>query len=249
MKNLTKRIFILMLFVSIAMFSITTVSASVVSTTQTHASTDEGIQIEEKYKKVSKNKITFNANGGKVGSKKTFVKNVNKGAKISKFPASPKRAGYAFKGWYTKKVGGTKIDVNTKPTKSVSYYAQWKKGNSRVLNVAEKKLVGTWWRYNPYNYKMDTYSFSAEGKFSFVVGDSFIKSGNYNASSGKITFTNIVKTRWAGEKINYPNKIAEYRIDKRSDGKGDILIIASLDYDKTYLPLSFTWDRWYKTLS
>jgi len=103
-----------------------TVTAAVVSEPQNDITKKDNIQIEEKYKKVSKNKIIFNANGGKINSKNTVSINVNKGSKIKKFPATPKRTGYTFEGWYTKKTGGTKINVNTKPTKSVTYYAHWK---------------------------------------------------------------------------------------------------------------------------
>ena len=130
----------LILFVSVAMFSILAVSASVVSTTQTYTTANDGIQIEAKYKKASTYKITFNANGGKIGSKKTVATNIKKGAKINKFPATPKRTGYTFEGWFSKKSGGKKISVNTKPTKNIIYYAQWKK----VLTAEEKKLVGGW---------------------------------------------------------------------------------------------------------
>ena len=64
MENSMKRIFILlMLLVSIAMFSIVTVSASKVNTRQTYTADDDGIQIETKYEKISTNKITFNAMG------------------------------------------------------------------------------------------------------------------------------------------------------------------------------------------
>jgi uncharacterized repeat protein (TIGR02543 family) len=108
------------------MFSITIVTAVAVSESQNDMTKHDGIQIEVKYKKVSTNKIIFNGNRGKIGSKKTVSVNIKKGTKIGKFPTTPKRNGYIFMGWYTKKTGGTKITKNTKPTKSVVYYAQWK---------------------------------------------------------------------------------------------------------------------------
>jgi len=191
MKNLTKRIFILILFVSIVILSIVTVSASEVSTSQTITTSNDGVQIEAKYKKVSKNKIVFNGNGGKIGSKKTVVKNVNKGAKISKFPASPKRAGYNFKGWYTKKSGGTKISVNTKPTKSVTYYAQWEKKRSsttntnQLLNEAEKKLVGKWVIVLTND---ERWWFNKEGTFTNTLQNGGSKyEGVYSVTNGVLT--------------------------------------------------------------
>jgi uncharacterized repeat protein (TIGR02543 family) len=70
-----------------------------------------------------KYKVTMNANGGKV-SKKSITKEKNK--KIGKLP-KPTKKGYTFKGWYTKKVGGSKISATKKIVKNVTYYAHWKK--------------------------------------------------------------------------------------------------------------------------
>jgi len=252
MKSSSKRIFILILLVSIAMFSIVTVSASVVSTTQTCPTTDEGIQIEEKYKKVSKNKITFNANGGKIGSKNTVVKNINKGAKISKFPASPKRTGYNFKGWFVKKSGGTKISVNTKPTKSVSYYAQWTKKNANTK--IGSKLLGNWETFgssfgssgNDFYY----YTFNSNGTFEYGSVDSvgsipryLHKVGNYKVSNGKITFTNVVQYDRQGKKIkNCPDAVREYQILNPLDGsKKERLKIPRFDSDSEYVSISGGW--------
>ncbi|MCL2114713.1 MAG: InlB B-repeat-containing protein [Methanobrevibacter sp.] len=144
MKNSKRILTLIILFVSVLLFSMLTVTAAIVSEQQTDT-TDNGIvQIEAKYKKISTNKVTFNANGGKIGTKTKVAKNINKGTKIKKFPATPKRKGYVFKGWYTKKSGGKKVSINTKPTKSITLYAHWKKGSSRTLNSEEKKLVGAW---------------------------------------------------------------------------------------------------------
>jgi uncharacterized repeat protein (TIGR02543 family) len=70
---------------------------------------------------------TFHANGGKIAGKAKFVKIVQHKAKLGKL-RTPKRAGYKFKGWYTKKKGGKKIKSSTKmPAKDMIWYAQWKK--------------------------------------------------------------------------------------------------------------------------
>lgn len=98
-------------------------------------------QIESKAK-VAKVKITWNANGGKIGPKKIITSSIKRGAKLNKL-ATAKRNGYTFQGWYTKKTGGKKISKNTKVSKKVTFYAHWKK-KSRALNTAEKKLIGTW---------------------------------------------------------------------------------------------------------
>jgi uncharacterized repeat protein (TIGR02543 family) len=72
-------------------------------------------------------KVTFNANKGKVSGKAKLVKRVKYGSKLGKL-TTPKRAGYKFKGWYTKKSGGKNIKSSTKiPARNTIYYAQWKK--------------------------------------------------------------------------------------------------------------------------
>jgi len=115
------------------------VLATASATNVSNEKNDNGVIFESKEKAVTY-KVTWNANGGKIGSKKTMVTTVKKGSKIAKLPATPKRSGYTFGGWYNKKDGGKKITINNKPTKSLSYYAQWNK----VLNPEEKQLLGRW---------------------------------------------------------------------------------------------------------
>ena len=190
----SKRIFtILILFVSILIFSMLTATAVTLSEQKT-LNTEDGIHIETKYKQVSKNKITFDANGGKIGTKTKVTKNINKGAKIKTFPANPKRTGYTFKGWYTKKSGGSKITVNTKPKKSVTVYGQWKKKvNSRVLTAEEKKMVGNWVSH------YSAYLFNNNGTFhqTIISNNAYYMEyqahGNYHVKNGRIYLTNTVE--------------------------------------------------------
>ncbi len=69
--------------------------------------------------------LRFNANRGKV-SKKSKVVIYNK--KYGKLP-KPKRSGYKFKGWYSKKSGGIKRTSSAvvKYTKKKTLYAKWAK--------------------------------------------------------------------------------------------------------------------------
>jgi uncharacterized repeat protein (TIGR02543 family) len=46
------------------------------------------------------------------------------GSKIGKLP-KVKKKGYVFKGWYTKKKGGSKVKTSSKVSKNVTYYARW----------------------------------------------------------------------------------------------------------------------------
>lgn len=48
----------------------------------------------------------------------------NVGANIT-LPTEPIRDGYTFDGWYTERVGGTKITTSTKVNYSTTYYAHW----------------------------------------------------------------------------------------------------------------------------
>jgi uncharacterized repeat protein (TIGR02543 family) len=74
--------------------------------------------------------ITYNANGGKIGKVKSSKKSVTFAAKYA-LPATPKRAGYTFKGWYTtsKTKCGTKVTTATKlnTAKAHTLYARWAK--------------------------------------------------------------------------------------------------------------------------
>ena len=65
--------------------------------------------------------ITFDGNGGTNPS--SITKDYN--TQIGTLPTST-RIGYTFKGWYTAKTGGTKIEATTKiPAKNTTYYARW----------------------------------------------------------------------------------------------------------------------------
>lgn len=76
-------------------------------------------------KTARKIKITFNPNRGKVSTKK---KTVTVSKKYGKLP-KPRRRGYKFKGWYTKKKGGIKVTAKSIVNYSANHvlYAHWKK--------------------------------------------------------------------------------------------------------------------------
>lgn len=66
-------------------------------------------------------KVKFSTRGGYLDKKSvTLPKNAALGKHM------PSRYGYVFKGWYTKKSGGTKVTSKTKITKSRTLYAHWK---------------------------------------------------------------------------------------------------------------------------
>ena len=67
--------------------------------------------------------VTLNANGGSLGEAPNKIL-VQKGKAVGTL-AKPTRTGYTFKGWYTKKSGGSKVKTTTKVKKNVTYYAHW----------------------------------------------------------------------------------------------------------------------------
>ena len=187
----------------------------------------------------SKVKVTWNANGGKISSAKVTTTTVTKGAKIGKLPKTPKKAGYAFKGWYTKKTSGTKITTATKVKKKVTYYAQWKK----TLTTSEKKLVGTWdmAQYTIGTSLSITYIFKNDGTYSELIirkssdnrgrvsatTSSF--KGSWSVSGNMIYFTD---KQYLQNDIWVPQKDSSMELRFGSDEKGQYFLD---NYDrKTY---------------
>ena len=223
------------------------VSASVAITPQVYTTIENSVEIETRYKKASTNKIIFNANGGKVGSKTKVTANIKKGSKISNLPSKPKRTGYKFTGWYTKKSGGKKISVNTKPTKSITYYAQWKKTTSSTAS----KIVGHW-----EGSKRDTsiyttgfvtiycdYYLYNDGRFQYYEKHPFYAKkieGKYSVSNGKAHFKErkFYEVSTSGTR---PSLVDVTKLNYNSIGsRGDLISTYTLGSDKdgVYLRIS-----------
>ena len=130
-----------------------------------------------------KKKVIFNANGG-TGGKTMYVKN---GKKIGSLP-KPKRVGYKFKGWYTKKSGGTKVSTSTKIKKNVTYYARWTANKYKIKFNA-----------NGGNGSMATVS-ATYGKSIKLKGNGFKKANNKflgwsTSKTGSVAYTNKAKVK------------------------------------------------------
>jgi uncharacterized repeat protein (TIGR02543 family) len=170
------------------------VATSSFATNTDTADNSEKIVIKAKAAQV---KITFNANGGKIGTKNTKINTVNKGSQIGKLLVTPKKTGYAFNGWYTKKINGKKISKDTKVTKKITYYAHW----TKKLNSAEKSLIGTWG--NVFDVGGHYYVFKKDGTFELVihVRDYFNSkkfyvshtSGTFSVSKGIVKYDNAMR--------------------------------------------------------
>lgn len=84
--------------------------------------------------------VTFNANKGYIGKKTVTetAKTVVYGQKIGKL-TTPKRKGYAFLGWYTKKSGGSKVTADTVAGGNKTYYAHWAKIKATKSSISSVK--------------------------------------------------------------------------------------------------------------
>lgn len=64
-----------------------------------------------------------------------------KGEKLESLP-TPKRSGYTFVGWYTKKSGGKKISSDYVVKKNIKFYARWIK-NRKKFKISLNKNGGS----------------------------------------------------------------------------------------------------------
>ena len=133
-------------------------------------------------------KITFDANGGTLTEESS--KNVAYTKSYGTLP-EPTREGYGFTGWYTKTVGGDKVDSSTildKP-ESKTLYAHWTANKYTVTFV---KNDGT-----SNNAGTNTVTFdSTYGSLPIASRSGYIFQGWFTAASGgrKISSTSKVTT-------------------------------------------------------
>jgi len=86
-------------------------------------------------------KVTFDGNGGKFGTKKTYTIN-DWTADLYDSLTTPTREGYKFKGYYTEKTGGTKFEMilNEAGIENNSiYYAQWEENSGSGTPIPEEE--------------------------------------------------------------------------------------------------------------
>lgn len=87
--------------------------------------------------------VTFDAAGGTLSEAMNQM-HVAIGGELGETGLpTPVRDGYAFAGWWTKKVGGAKISARTKVAKDVTYYAHWTARKYKVTAVVNTKAGGT----------------------------------------------------------------------------------------------------------
>ena len=189
-------------------------------------------------------KITWNYNGGKIGKDIKTTTIIKAGAKIGKLPKTPTYTGYTFKGWYTKKTGGAKVTISTKPAIDVTYFAQWKNESATPtptvkptptpnVNI-DQRLIGKWYTTElDINSKLKFIYYYFESNGTFYVMDTSMFSGQYTTSGGKVYLTKF-------HYINADNSIGPYRDDKiveysiGKDNLGDFLTIGNIRVEGNY---------------
>jgi uncharacterized repeat protein (TIGR02543 family) len=137
--------------------------------------------------------VTFNANGGSVSPK---TKTIASGEKLGKLPA-PKRTGYKFTAWFTKKFGGAKIKAATKmPAKDVTYYAHWQiQSYKATFNANKGKIFGKAKLARSVKYK------SKLGKLATPKRTGYKFKGWYIKKSGGAKIT--AKTKMPAKNVTY----------------------------------------------
>jgi uncharacterized repeat protein (TIGR02543 family) len=112
--------------------------------------------------------VSFDANGGKFANGSAVQKvSVKQGAKYA-LAAAPSRSGYSFAGWFTAKLGGSKVTGTPTATGSLTLYAQWAK-NAPAPKPAPKPAVPqpVYRLYNP-NSGLHHYTTSAQERDALV---------------------------------------------------------------------------------
>lgn len=85
-------------------------------------------------------RVTYQGNGGKIGNVTLKTATKKKNEILGTLP-TPKRSGYQFLGWYTRKTGGSKVSGQLKVQGNLTLYAQWQKklGKTKITVIADTK--------------------------------------------------------------------------------------------------------------
>lgn len=133
--------------------------------------------------------LTFNPNGGK---NTLDAKTVAKSAAAGQLP-TPERAGYTFKGWYTKPDGGEQVTESTSITANRTLYARWEESLSGIsgwhhsssgwLYLEKGVPADGWflwkgiWFYQKANQKPISGWAEIDGKRYFLSGVGMVETG------------------------------------------------------------------------
>jgi uncharacterized repeat protein (TIGR02543 family) len=154
--------------------------------------------------------VTFDANGGKGLSVKSV--SVTEKGRYGK-PATVKRTGYRFLGWYTEKKGGRKVTAGSAIAKNADHtlYAQWKANRYQVtLNANGGKVSGK------KSYSKTVTFDKVYGALKKAVRPGGYKfTGWYTKRSGGVKVTAGTKVSKAGKQTLYARWQARYGEPKK----------------------------------
>ena len=200
----------------------------------------------------TKNKITFNANGGEELTPN--YKNVPQGHKIGKTP-TPIRTGYYFVGWYTGVETGEEVTSNYIPLSDIEIFARWRKSVASMefesSNITlglhdEKQIVIT-----NINEIDEEYTFSSLDT-SIATVDSTGKVRDVEIGETKVVITGLTsgQTIEIIVVVDYP----KYQITFDSNGGSDVQDISIYQTEPiTNLPVSirdhYFFAGWYTNLT
>jgi Listeria/Bacterioides repeat len=143
--------------------------------------------------------VTFNANGG--SSVSTSSLSVTADDTISTLPNAV-RKGYAFAGWYTSAIDGSKVTSSTAITSDMTLYAHWTK-----VSVAKAYFSGAY-SNNRRIYVTAKSVSSAKGyQIKYSTRSSFSGSTYKSSSTKKITSGKLTKGKY------YYVKVRAYKLD------------------------------------
>lgn len=188
--------------------------------------------------------VKFNANSGSVDKKSMLVVKGKKYGSYAKLPTASK-AGYEFKGWYTKKNGGSKVTDKTKVKnkKKHTLYAQYKVINYNIYY----HLDGGKNASNPTTYNVESNSI----KLGTPTREGYTFNGWYTDSA----FTNKVDTIGKGStgdlNLYASWSLANYEITyelnggKNNRNNPDSYTIEDTITLKNPSKTGYTFDGWY----
>ena len=186
--------------------------------------------------------VTFNANGGSVG---TTSKSVTYGSTYGDLP-TPTRTGYTFDSWYTAASGGSKISSGTTVsiTAAQTLYAHWSANAYTITFNANGGSVGTTSKSVTYG---GTYGdlptptrtgYTFDGWYTAASGGSKISSG----TTVSITAAQTLSAHWSAN---------TYTVTFNADGGSVGTVSKSVTYNSTYgdLPMPtkrrYVFDGWF----
>ena len=152
-------------------------------------------------------KVNFNANGGSVSVSSMFLLP----RESAKLP-TPSRMGHVFKGWYTAKSGGTKVNPASYALKDgQTLYAHWSLANYTLRFNANGGSVSKTSKTVTFSKKVGTLPKPTRTKGTFL--------GWYSAASGGTKYTaNTYYSRTSGMTLYAHWKMASYKVTFNGNG-------------------------------